>query len=416
MFSKIIALCAVVAVSQAGLVPAPAHYSSAAAVSSQSIVRHDEPQGIATKLVAAPVAKLAVTAPVYHAAAPVYHAAAPVYHSAAPVYHAAAPVYHAPAPIAYHAAPVAKVIAREEEYAHPKYEFSYSVADAHTGDDKQQHEARDGDVVKGSYSFHEADGSIRTVEYSADDHSGFNAVVHNTAPTAAPAIIKAAPVVLKAPVYAAPALQYYHHNMFSKIIALCAVVAVSQAGLLPAPAHYSSAAAVSSQSIVRHDESQGIATKLVAAPVAKLAVAAPVYHAAAPVYHAAAPVYHAAAPVYHAPAPIAYHTAPVAKVIAHEEEYAHPKYEFSYSVADAHTGDDKQQHEARDGDVVKGSYSFHEADGSIRTVEYSADDHSGFNAVVHNTAPTAAPAIIKAAPVVLKAPVYAAPALQYYHH
>ncbi|CAH3821861.1 unnamed protein product [Pieris brassicae] len=199
--------------------------------------------------------------------------------------------------------------------------------------------------------------------------------------------------------------------MFSKLVALFALVTVSSAGLLPAAVHYSSAAAVSSQSIVRHDQQQ-----------AKLAIAAPVAYQAAPVYHAT-PVYHSApAPVaYHAaPAPVAYHAAPghyaapVAKVVAHEE-IAHPKYEYSYSVSDPHTGDDKQQQEVRDGDVVKGSYSFHEADGSIRTVEYSADDHSGFNAVVHNTAPTAAPTLVKAAPVLLKAPVYAAPAHQYYH-
>ncbi|CAK1553781.1 unnamed protein product [Leptosia nina] len=210
--------------------------------------------------------------------------------------------------------------------------------------------------------------------------------------------------------------------MFSKLVALCAFVAVASAGLVPAAVHYSPASAVSSQSIVRHEQSH--ANLAYAAPVAKLAVAAPVAYAApAQVYHAApAPVYHAPAPVaYHAaPAPVAYHAAPVhyaapiAKVLAQPED-AHPKYEFSYSVADPHTGDDKQQQEVRDGDVVKGSYSFHEADGSIRTVEYSADDHNGFNAVVHNTAPTAAPAVYKAAPVVLKAPVYAAPAHQYYH-
>ncbi|CAH0407845.1 unnamed protein product [Chilo suppressalis] len=185
--------------------------------------------------------------------------------------------------------------------------------------------------------------------------------------------------------------------MFSKILALCALVAVSQAGLLPEPVHYSSAAAVSSQSIVRHDQP----SKLVA-PVAKLAVAAPVYHSAP-----AQVTYHAApAPIaYHsAPAPVAYHAAPVAKLVAHQEEIAYPKYEYTYSIADGHTGDNKSQQESRDGDVVKGSYSFHEADGSVRTVEYTADDHNGFNAVVHNTAPTAAPALIKAAP------------LQYYHH
>ncbi|RVE52435.1 hypothetical protein evm_002829 [Chilo suppressalis] len=191
MFSKVVSLCAFVAVARAGLLAAPAHYSPAEAVSSQSIVRHDQPKAVAAKLVAA--------APVYHAApaAVAYHAA-----PAAVTYHAApAPVaYHAaPASVAYHAAPVAKILAHQEEIAYPKYEYTYSIADGHTGDNKSQQESRDGDVVKGSYSFHEADGSVRTVEYTADDHNGFNAVVHNTAPTAAPALIKAAP------------LQYYHH-------------------------------------------------------------------------------------------------------------------------------------------------------------------------------------------------------------
>ncbi|CAG4938140.1 unnamed protein product [Colias eurytheme] len=223
MFSKVVVLCAFVAVSSAGLLPAQGHYSSAAAVSSQSIVRHDQPQAYA-----APVAKLAAPA-VYHAApASVYHAAPAAVYQAAP-----AQVYHsAPAPVAYHAAPVhyaapvAKVVAQPEEFAHPKYDFSYAVSDPHTGDDKQQQESRDGDVVKGSYSFHEADGSIRTVEYTADDHNGFNAVVHNSAATATPVVYKqavapvvykqaVAPVVYKqaaSPVYAhaAPAHQYYH--------------------------------------------------------------------------------------------------------------------------------------------------------------------------------------------------------------
>ncbi|XP_061728736.1 cuticle protein 8-like isoform X2 [Cydia pomonella] len=186
-------------------------------------------------------------------------------------------------------------------------------------------------------------------------------------------------------------------------------MAVSQAGLLPEP-HYSHAEAVSSQSIVRHDEQPHHSAKLIATPVAKLAVAAPVaYHAApAPVvyHHAAAP-----APVAYHAAPATHYAAPIAKVVAHhEEEIAYPKYEYTYSVADGHTGDNKSQQETRDGDVVKGSYSFHEADGSIRTVEYTADDHNGFNAVVHNTAPTHAPAVLKAAPVLVKAaPVY-------YHH
>nr|XP_022903292.1 cuticle protein 8-like [Onthophagus taurus] len=66
---------------------------------------------------------------------------------------------------------------QHEEKAYPKYEFDYGVADAHTGDKKTQHEVRDGDIVKGSYSVVEPDGSTRTVHYTADDKNGFNAVV-----------------------------------------------------------------------------------------------------------------------------------------------------------------------------------------------------------------------------------------------
>ncbi|XP_073951909.1 uncharacterized protein [Choristoneura fumiferana] len=425
MFSKIVALCAFAAVAQAGLLPEP-HYSHAGAVSSQSIVRHDEqPQHIAKLAVAAPVAYHAAPAAVsYHAApAPIaYHAAPAVAHYAAP----AVAHYSAPA-VTHYAAPIANDAVAHEEIAHPKYEYSYSVADGHSGDNKSQQESRDGDVVKGSYSFHEADGSIRTVEYTADDHNGFNAVVHNSAPTH---VVKAAPVVVKAPVYAAPT--YYHHCRYvyptscarcvrddlrllvrtarlAPIVVICAFAAVAQAGLLPEP-HYSHAGAVSSQSIVRHDEQPQ--------HIAKLAVAAPVAYHAAPAavsYHAApAPIaYHAAPAVAHYAAPaVAHYATPIAKVaVAHEEIVSSPKYEYSYSVADGHSGDNKSQQESRDGDVVKGSYSFHEADGSIRTVEYTADDHNGFNAVVHNSAPTH---VVKAAPVVVKAPVYAAPT--YYHH
>lgn len=52
------------------------------------------------------------------------------------------------------------------------YEFSYSVEDPHTGDHKSHRESREGDVVKGEYSLLQPDGSIRKVEYTADDHNG----------------------------------------------------------------------------------------------------------------------------------------------------------------------------------------------------------------------------------------------------
>ncbi|CAD7005100.1 cuticle protein 7 [Ceratitis capitata] len=64
-----------------------------------------------------------------------------------------------------------------EPHHYPKYSFDYGVKDSHTGDHKSQWEHRDGDHVKGGYTLLEADGTTRVVEYTADDHNGFNAVV-----------------------------------------------------------------------------------------------------------------------------------------------------------------------------------------------------------------------------------------------
>ncbi|XP_045764244.1 cuticle protein 19-like [Maniola jurtina] len=69
----------------------------------------------------------------------------------------------------------------------PRYAFNYGVADHSTGDIKSQHETRDGDVVKGQYSLVEPDGSIRTVDYTADPVHGFNAVVSKVGPSVHPA-------------------------------------------------------------------------------------------------------------------------------------------------------------------------------------------------------------------------------------
>ncbi|RVE50423.1 hypothetical protein evm_004960 [Chilo suppressalis] len=174
----------------------------------------------------------------------------PVGHAA----YAAAPVAYA-SPVAY-AAPVAKAVAVEEYDAHPQYSFAYDVQDGLTGDSKSQHESRDGDVVQGSYSVVDPDGTKRTVDYTADPHNGFNAVVRKEAL----AVKVAAPVS-----YAAPVAKY-----------------------AAAPVAY-------------------------AAPVAK--IAAPVAYAASPVVHAAPVAKFAAplsysAPVYQ-PAPAVYHSAPV---------------------------------------------------------------------------------------------------------
>ncbi|CAB0002650.1 unnamed protein product [Nesidiocoris tenuis] len=100
---------------------------------------------------------------------------------------------------------IAKTIVADEYDPNPQYSYAYDVQDALTGDSKSQQESRSGDVVQGSYSLVEPDGSIRTVEYTADPVNGFNAVVHKSgavakAVVAAPAIAKvAAPVALAAP-------------------------------------------------------------------------------------------------------------------------------------------------------------------------------------------------------------------------
>nr|WLQ70449.1 cuticular protein 19 [Myzus persicae] len=111
--------------------------------------------------------------PAYPAAPATYHVS-PAYH-VAPAYQVA-PVYHA-AP-AYHVAPAKAYVPAEPTNVPTPYSFVYSVNDPSTYDVKSQAESSDGNGnVKGFYSLLEADGSTRTVEYTADDYSGFNAVV-----------------------------------------------------------------------------------------------------------------------------------------------------------------------------------------------------------------------------------------------
>ncbi|KAJ8966929.1 hypothetical protein NQ314_003224 [Rhamnusium bicolor] len=86
------------------------------------------------------------------------------------------------------------------KHAYPRYEFNYGVADAHTGDHKSQHESRDGDVVRGSYQVAEPDGTLRTVHYTADDHTGFNAVVTRSGHAVHPQVVSQTVAVAAAPV------------------------------------------------------------------------------------------------------------------------------------------------------------------------------------------------------------------------
>jgi predicted amidohydrolase len=89
----------------------------------------------------------------------------------------------------------------------PQYEFKYGVKDNHTHDIKEQAEKRIGDKVEGYYRLLEPDGTTRTVKYTADHHSGFNAVVTKSGQAVHPAT----PVKLAVPVQkivAAPIIAY----------------------------------------------------------------------------------------------------------------------------------------------------------------------------------------------------------------
>lgn len=126
----------------------------------------------------------------------------------APLAYTAPLSYAAPiakvAPLAY-AAPVAKAV--EDYDPHPQYQYAYDVQDSLTGDSKSQQESRDGDVVSGSYSVNDPDGTRRIVEYTADPVNGFNAVVHKE-----PLVAKvAAPVAYAAPVPNLAHAAVYHH-------------------------------------------------------------------------------------------------------------------------------------------------------------------------------------------------------------
>ncbi|XP_076642998.1 uncharacterized protein LOC143353501 [Halictus rubicundus] len=115
---------------------------------------------------------------------------------------------HAGATVAT-AIPAQATVVRTENYdPNPQYSFSYSVADGLTGDNKAQEETRNGDVVQGSYSLIEPDGSRRVVSYAADPINGFNAIVQKdpsiTVKTAVRPVLAARPTAASV-IAAAPA-------------------------------------------------------------------------------------------------------------------------------------------------------------------------------------------------------------------
>ncbi|XP_023703851.2 cuticle protein 18.6-like [Cryptotermes secundus] len=73
--------------------------------------------------------------------------------------------------------------AKVDYVAKPDYTFAYGVEDPLTGNSQNHKETRDGDVVKGQYTVLDPDGSTRTVTYTADPQNGFQATVHQSAPS-----------------------------------------------------------------------------------------------------------------------------------------------------------------------------------------------------------------------------------------
>jgi len=85
------------------------------------------------------------------------------------------------------------------------------MKDDHTHDIKEQAEKRNGDKDAGYYKLPEADGTTRTVHYTADKHTGFHAQVVRTGHAVHPTTtsvqkVAAAPIITY--VHSAPVLSY----------------------------------------------------------------------------------------------------------------------------------------------------------------------------------------------------------------
>ncbi|BFF89642.1 larval cuticle protein A2B-like [Drosophila madeirensis] len=169
---------------------------------------------------------------------------------AAQVYHGAPAVatYAAPTVVKTIAQPVLAKAAEEYD-PHPQYKYAYDVQDSLSGDSKSQVEERDGDVVRGEYSLIDADGYKRTVQYTADPINGFNAVVNRVPLEHVKTVVKtvAAPVAH----YAAPAVAHYAAPAVVKTVAPAyhtyaapaVVKTVAPVAHYAAPTHYAAPAA-----------------------------------------------------------------------------------------------------------------------------------------------------------------------------
>ncbi|XP_034253625.1 larval cuticle protein A2B-like [Thrips palmi] len=190
--------------------------------------------------------------------------------------------------------------------------------------------------------------------------------------------------------------------LFPKILFVAGCLAAVHAGLLPSetPVGYAPVGYAPVEHVA-YDHAAPYATVEQAAPVAYAAVDHVAHPAPVAYAEPVAPVAYAAAKGIVSGAVPSYAAVPVAYTAKSLEYDPHPEYKFSYDVKDDYTGDSKSQHESRSGDVVHGSYSLDDPDGTRRTVDYTADPVNGFNAVVRKDP---------------QAPKYIVPAYAPYHH
>ncbi|XP_038117157.1 uncharacterized protein LOC6034626 [Culex quinquefasciatus] len=290
-----------------------------------------------------------------------------------------------------------------------KYKFEYGVKDPHTGDHKSQWEISDGKHgLKGGYTLDEADGTKRVVQYKADKWNGFQAIVKRIGHAVHPQTYAAPFVVKKQDSHNGNGYQKQQQQLGQDSYGQ----SINGVGFWKQPQQQQQQngwvdqqPASSSNSLmmvlVQIGVAFGMSVTVVFLTTPKVMTSLLVVsidlrmrrmthslHSKliqSSISLSSSSLRNTLATInQHKMSKFVILLALVAVVAAeyHEEHYAHPKYKFEYGVKDSKTGDNKDQWEHRDGDVVKGQYSFYEADGTKRIVEYSSDKHHGFQAHV----------------------------------
>nr|CAD7578272.1 unnamed protein product [Timema californicum] len=290
-----------------------------------------------------------------------------------------APIVHAPVHYVAHSSPLAYSTTHGAQYS-----YAYDIQDALTGDSKSHHETRDGDVVKGSYSLVEADGTRRIVDYTADPVNGFNAVVrHEPIHGQVKVIYEQRPTATHEQQEVVNAHQPIVYEQRPTVYEQQAVVNAHQPIIYAErPIEYQQQLIVNDQRPITYEQQPIVNDQRPitssSSPPSWLWLAPDTWE-----HPPWSPLAHPSPLTVTTPASLCYFSITVAKVAVDTDFDPHPQYSYAYDIQDALTGDSKSQHESRDGDVVQGSYSLVEPDGTRRIVDYTTDPVNGFNAVVH---------------------------------